>query len=48
MTPEQALARLERPGVKPEPTASSPPCPPELTTREVEVLRLVAEGLTDA
>ena len=46
MTPEQVVAALEQPGV--EPAASSSPYPAGLTRREVEVLRLVAEGLTDA
>lgn len=46
MTPEQAVAALEQPGV--EPAAPSSPYPAGLTAREVEVLRLVATGLTDA
>ncbi len=46
MTPEQAVAALEQPGV--EPAAPSSPYPAGLTAREVEVLSLVAEGLTDA
>lgn len=43
MTPEQALAALEEPGAEPD-----SPYPAGLTRREVEVLRLVATGLTDA
>ena len=44
MTLEQALALgLEEPGAKPEGPAES-----VLTAREVEVLSLVAEGLSDA
>lgn len=46
MTPEQAVAALEQPGV--EPAAPSSLYPAGLTRREVEVLRLVATGLTDA
>jgi predicted ATPase/DNA-binding CsgD family transcriptional regulator len=46
MTPEQAIAALEQPGA--EPAAPSSPYPAGLTAREVEVLRLVATGLTDA
>jgi DNA-binding NarL/FixJ family response regulator len=46
MTPEQAIAALEQPGV--EPAAPSSLYPEGLTAREVEVLRLVATGLTDA
>ena len=45
MTPEQAVAALEQPGVE---SAAPSPYPAGLTQREVEVLRLVAEGLTDA
>ncbi len=54
MTPERAIATLERTpehtGAESEPTGvwSSLPYPAGLTVREVEVLRLVAEGLTDA
>jgi predicted ATPase/DNA-binding CsgD family transcriptional regulator len=54
MTPERTIARLERTpehtGAESEPTGvwSSLPYPAGLTVREVEVLRLVAEGLTDA
>jgi predicted ATPase/DNA-binding CsgD family transcriptional regulator len=56
MTPMQALAALEQAmpsTVLPAPaTTSSPLQPPSapfgLTTREVEVLRLLAQGLTDA
>jgi DNA-binding NarL/FixJ family response regulator len=48
MTPEQALAAK---GLKPIPrsttTAPPPTYPAGLTTREVEVLRLLAGGLTD-
>jgi len=56
MTPEQALAArgsvmLPRP-LTSEPTAArhakSPRYPAGLTAREVEILRLVAQGLTDA
>lgn len=46
MTPEQAVAALEQFGA--EPDTPSSPYPAGLTQREVEVLRLVAEGLTDA
>jgi ATP/maltotriose-dependent transcriptional regulator MalT len=46
MTPEQAVAALEQPGVGPD--TPSLPYPAGLTRREVEVLRLVASGLTDA
>jgi predicted ATPase/DNA-binding CsgD family transcriptional regulator len=60
MTPAQALAahealstqtalQAEQPEVaSPFPTKRPPAYPAGLTTREVEVLRLVAEGLTDA
>lgn len=58
MTPEEALTAseagtsLEQVSVKPpSPTAKSGPSPTypdELTAREVEVLRLVAQGWTDA
>jgi predicted ATPase/DNA-binding CsgD family transcriptional regulator len=47
MTPEQAVVALQQPGVEPTATSSSA-YPAGLTAREVEVLRLVAEGLTDA
>jgi DNA-binding CsgD family transcriptional regulator len=54
MTPEQVLA-VQIPGTKPIsessstlPTKSTPTYPAGLTSREVEVLRLVAQGLTDA
>jgi DNA-binding CsgD family transcriptional regulator/tetratricopeptide (TPR) repeat protein len=57
MTPEQALA-ARGPMTMPTPTSSGQPStttaktlptyPAGLTTREVEVLRLVAQGLTDA
>ena len=50
MTPEQAVA-VEEPvpehgGTEPTKTPPSPAYPAGLTTREVEVLRLVAQGLT--
>ncbi len=57
MTPEQALAAqgtaempLSAPKVPPSPplAKTSPTYPAGLTAREVEVLRLVAQGLTDA
>ena len=57
MTAEQALAAQgpvtmpERLPVAPQPTTrekTSPTYPAGLTAREVEVLRLVAQGLTDA
>ncbi len=56
MTPEQALAArgsvtLPRPlasGPTAAPLAKSPRYPAGLTAREVEILRLVAQGLTDA
>ena len=57
MTPEQALTAKgpvtmpERLPVVPQPTTrekTSPTYPAGLTAREVEVLRLVAQGLTDA
>ena len=57
MTPEQALAAQGRETVPKRvpagqlttPPAKSPPTYPDgLTAREVEVLRLVAQGLTDA
>jgi DNA-binding CsgD family transcriptional regulator len=57
MTPEQALA-AQGPAEMPLPTPTEPPSAPPaqttptypagLTTREVEVLRLLAKGLTDA
>jgi DNA-binding CsgD family transcriptional regulator len=52
MTPEQALAELQRARM-PEPRRAAEPSAPSsypagLTEREVEVLRLVAEGLTIA
>jgi len=56
MTPEQALA-VQEPEAPPEhvpavawPTTmkTSPTYPAELTAREIEVLRLVAQGMTDA
>jgi predicted ATPase/DNA-binding CsgD family transcriptional regulator len=51
MTPEQALAaQKEKQDEVPSPSSTKRPLvyPAGLTTREVEVLRLVAEGLTDA
>ena len=57
MTPEQILAAQEPESLtaqvhrKPQATATaktSPTYPAGLTVREVEVLRLVAQGLTDA
>ena len=59
MTPEQALAASEPPLTPAPMPARSQPAPPierstapnypdGLTAREVEVLRLVAQGLTDA
>ena len=52
MTPEQALAALKRASLpEPVPTAkqlSSPTSPHELTAREMDVLRLLAQGLTSA
>src|SRR6266487_2431878 len=49
MTPEQAVAAQgQKPTPSPTTTMSSPPTyPAGLTAREVEVLRLVAGGLTD-
>jgi ATP/maltotriose-dependent transcriptional regulator MalT len=54
MTPEQALAERE-PMQKPNPAltapssaAASPPSPAGLTAREMDVLRLLAQGLTSA
>src|SRR5207302_10765962 len=49
MTPEQALAaRGQKPAATPTTTLTpSPTYPAGLTAREVEVLRLVAGGLTD-
>ena len=57
MTPEQAFAAQGRATIpspslaaplSPPPTKPSPTYPAGLTTREVEVLRLLAQGLTDA
>ena len=58
LTPEQAVAALGQAPILEQPTAGaqpsvsrdqpSAPCPAGLTAREVEVLRLVAGGLTDA
>jgi ATP/maltotriose-dependent transcriptional regulator MalT len=49
MTWEQALAVREPVVLSPTPPAKSPPpAPSGLTAREVEVLRLLAQGLTDA
>jgi DNA-binding CsgD family transcriptional regulator len=48
MTPEQALAAEDQPRL-PTPSARSAATSPDgLTAREVEVLRLLAQGLTDA
>jgi ATP/maltotriose-dependent transcriptional regulator MalT len=48
MTPEQALAaKGQKPTPTPTTTASPPTYPDGLTAREVEVLRLLAGGLTD-
>ena len=48
MTPEQALAaKGQKPTPMPTGTASPPTYPDGLTAREVEVLRLLAGGLTD-
>jgi predicted ATPase/DNA-binding CsgD family transcriptional regulator len=48
MTPEQALAaKGQKPTPAPTTTASRPTYPAGLTAREVEVLRLLADGLTD-
>ena len=50
MTPEQALAAEDQPLLltPPPPARSATAYPDGLTTREVEVLRLLAQGLTDA
>jgi DNA-binding NarL/FixJ family response regulator len=49
MTWEQALAVRGAVMIPPTPPAKSPPTYPDgLTVREVEVLRLLAQGLTDA
>jgi DNA-binding NarL/FixJ family response regulator len=57
ITPEQALAAQEKAMISspmPARTASAPPTktsptsPAGLTAREVEILRLVAQGLSDA
>jgi predicted ATPase/DNA-binding CsgD family transcriptional regulator len=57
LTPEQALAKEEAPAMTDVPSSqapsvssakSSPVYPAGLTAREVEILRLVAQGLTDA
>jgi len=50
MTPEQALAaKGQKPAPTPTATVTPPPTYPDgLTPREVEVLRLVAKGFTDA
>ncbi len=57
MTPEQALAAQETAEMPlstpkeppaPPPAKTSPAYPAGLTTREVEILRLVVQGLTDA
>jgi len=48
MTPEQALAaKGQKPAPSPSTTMTPPTYPAGLTTREVEVLRLLAGGLTD-
>jgi DNA-binding NarL/FixJ family response regulator len=48
MTPEQALAAKGQKPVPPPITTTTPPVyPAGLTAREVEVLRLLAGGLTD-
>jgi len=49
MTPEQALAAKGQKPAPPTTTTISPPptYPAGLTAREVEVLRLLADGLTD-
>jgi DNA-binding CsgD family transcriptional regulator len=48
MTPEQAVAaKGQKPAPTPNKTASPPIYPAGLTAREVEVLRLLAGGLTD-
>jgi DNA-binding NarL/FixJ family response regulator len=52
MTPEPALAPLQRAQMPPQGLAAKPSAPSTypagLTEREVEVLRLVAQGLTNA
>ena len=50
MTPEHAIAALQRAEVPPQSLATKPSAthPAGLTQREVEVLRLVAQGLTIA
>jgi DNA-binding CsgD family transcriptional regulator len=50
MTPEQAIAALQRAEMPPEGLSAKPAAhyPAGLTQREVEVLRLVAQGLTIA
>ena len=48
MPPEQALAaKGQKPSLTPTRTASQPTYPAGLTARQVEVLRLLAGGLTD-
>ncbi len=48
MTPEQALAaKGQKPAPPPTTTRTPPTYPAGLTAREVEVLRLLADGLTD-
>jgi DNA-binding NarL/FixJ family response regulator len=48
MTPEQALAMVVSPTVSSPTQATRLPSSNNLTRRQVEVLRLVAQGLTDA
>jgi ATP/maltotriose-dependent transcriptional regulator MalT len=48
MTPEQALAMLRQPRSRGRHKQASPSDANELTAREVEVLRLLAQGLTSA
>ena len=48
MTPEQALAMLEQPRSRDGHKQTAPADTSELTARELEVLRLLAQGLTSA
>ncbi len=48
MTIEQAIAEAEQEIVAPPPAPALPRDPNALTSREIEVLRLVAAGLSDA